>query len=62
MVKYYLEDWSDRQIAESLGVQTSSINGKRREAVNILCDRYNVDPKTLKRVRKSGTMKDKTIK
>ena len=62
IVKYYLEDWSDRQIAESLGVQTSSVNGKRREAVNILCEVYNIDPKTLKRVRKSGTMKDKTIK
>lgn len=60
IVKYYLEDWSDRQIAESLGVQTSSINGKRREAVNILCDIYNIDPSTLKRIRKSGTTKDKS--
>ena len=62
LVKYYLEDRSDRQIAESLGVQTSSINGKRREAVSILCEIYNVDSKSLKRIRKSGTMKDKTIK
>ena len=62
MVKYYLEDWSDRQIAESLGVQTSSVNGKRREALNILCEYYDIDPKTLKRMRKSGTMKDKTKK
>ena len=62
LVKYYLEDWSDRQIAESLGVQTSSINGKRREAVNILCEIYEIDPSSLKRIRKSGTMKDKTIK
>jgi DNA-directed RNA polymerase specialized sigma24 family protein len=60
IVKYYLEDWSDRQIAESLGVQTSSINGKRREAVNTLCKIYNIDPSTLKRVRKSGTIKDKS--
>ena len=62
LVKYYLEDWSDRQIAESFGVQTSSINGKRREAVNILCEIYDVDPSSLKRIRKSGTMKNKTIK
>lgn len=62
LVKYYLEDWSDRQIAESLGVQTSSINGKRREAVNILCEIYDIDPSSLKRIRKSGTMKNKTIK
>lgn len=60
MVKYYLEDWSDRQIAESLGVQTSSINGKRREALNALCDYYNIDPSTLKRMRKSGTLKNKS--
>ncbi len=60
MIKYYLEDWSDRQIAESLGVQTSSINGKRREALNALCDYYNIDSSTLKRMRKSGTSKNKS--
>ena len=62
MVKYYLEDWSDRQIAESMGLQTSSINGKRREALNILCEYYDIDPSSLKRMRKSGTMKNKTLK
>ena len=62
IIKYYLEDWSDRQIAESMGIQTSSINSKRREALNILCQHYDVDPSTLKRMRKSGTTKDKTIK
>ena len=60
MVKYYLEDWSDRQIAESMGVQTSSINGKRREALNMLCEYYNIEPSSLKRMRKSGTVKDKS--
>jgi hypothetical protein len=60
IIKYYLEDWSDRQIAESLGVQTSSINGKRREAIDILCEYYDIDPNSLKRMRKSGTMKNKT--
>ena len=62
IIKYYLEDWSDRRIAESMGIQTSSINSKRREALNILCQHYDVDPSTLKRMRKSGTTKDKTIK
>ncbi len=62
IVKYYLEDWSDRQIAESLGIQTSSINGKRREALNTLCEYYNIDPSTLKRMRKSGTIKNKSTK
>ncbi len=62
IIKYYLEDWSDRQIAESMGIQTSSINSKRREALNILCQHFDVDPSTLKRMRKSGTSKDKTTK
>lgn len=61
IIKYYLEDWSDRQIAESLGVQTSSVNGKRRDALNTLCKYYNIDISSLKRMRKSGTIKDKTI-
>ncbi len=62
IVKYYLEDWSDRQIAEAIGIQTSSVNSKRREAINILCEYYDVNPNTLKRMRKSGTIKDKSIK
>jgi DNA-directed RNA polymerase specialized sigma24 family protein len=60
IVKYYLEDWSDRQIAESMGIQTSSVNSKRREALNLLCEYYNIDPNSLRRMRKSGTIKDKT--
>ena len=60
IIKYYLEDWSDRQIAESMGIQTSSINSKRREALTLLCQHFNVDSSTLKRMRKSGTNKDKT--
>ena len=62
IIKYYLEDWSDRQIAESMGIQTSSINSKRREALNLLCQHFNIDPSSLKRMRKSGTTKDKSIK
>ena len=60
IIKYYLEDWSDRQIAESMGIQTSSINSKRREALSLLCQHFNVEQSTLKRMRKSGTNKDKT--
>ena len=60
IIKYYLEDWSDRQIAESMGIQTSSINSKRREALSLLCQHFNVEQSSLKRMRKSGTNKDKT--
>ena len=62
IIKYYLEDWSDRQIAESMGIQTSSINSKRREALNLLCQHFDIDPSSLKRMRKSGTNKEKSIK
>ena len=60
LVRYYLEDWSDRQIAESMGVQTSMINLRRRQALQILCEEFDVDMNSLKRTRKSGTMKDKS--
>ena len=60
MVKYYLEDWSDRQIAESMGIQTSSVNSKRREALTLLCDYYDIDSSSLKRMRKSGITKNKS--
>lgn len=60
LVRYYLEDWSDRQIAESMGVQTSMINLKRRQALQVLCEEFDVDINNLKRTRKSGTAKDKS--
>lgn len=60
LVRYYLEDWSDRQIAESMGVQTSMINLRRRQALQILCEEFDIDINNLKRTRKSGTMKDKS--
>jgi hypothetical protein len=60
LVRYYLEDWSDRQIAESMGVQTSMINLKRRQALQILCEEFDVDINSLKRTRKSGTVKNKS--
>jgi predicted DNA-binding protein YlxM (UPF0122 family) len=60
LIRYYLEDWSDRQIAESMGVQTSMINLKRRQALQILCEEFDVDINSLKRTRKSGTIKDKS--
>jgi predicted DNA-binding protein YlxM (UPF0122 family) len=60
LVRYYLEDWSDRQIAESMGVQTSMINLRRRQALQILCEEFDVNINSLKRTRKSGTMKDKS--
>ena len=62
LIRYYLEDWSDRQIAESLGVQTSLINLRRRQALQVLCDEYYIDMEKLKRTRKSGSTRTKSQK
>ena len=49
-----------KEIAESMGIQTSSVNSKRREALTLLCDYYNIDSSSLKRMRKSGITKNKS--
>lgn len=51
LVKYYLEGWSDRIIAESFGANINTINHNRRVALSILCEQYNIDNKVLKRSR-----------
>jgi DNA-directed RNA polymerase specialized sigma24 family protein len=62
LVRYYLEDWSDRQIADSLGVTVSLVNLRRRQALELLCNEFDIDISKLKRTRKSGIAKNKTIK
>ena len=54
LVKYYLEDWNDRQIAEYLGAHINTVNQKRRDAITSLCNKLNIDKIDLKRSRKSG--------
>lgn len=54
LVKYYLEDWNDRQIAEYLGAHINTVNQKRREAIELLCLEQGIDKSTLKRSRNSG--------
>ena len=54
LVKYYLEDWNDRQIAEYLGAHINTVNQKRREAIELLCLEQDIDKSTLKRSRNSG--------
>ena len=54
LIKYYLEDWNDRQIAEHLGAHINTVNQQRRNAVNILCEELEINKKELKRSRKSG--------
>lgn len=54
LVKYYLEDWNDRQIAEYLGAHINTVNQKRRDAVDLLCEQLDIDKSKIKRSRKSG--------
>lgn len=54
LVKYYLEDFNDRQIGELNDSNIGTINNKRRTAVNKLCKACNYDKSQLTRKRKSG--------
>lgn len=54
LIKYYLEDWNDRQIAENMGAHINTVNQKRRDAINLLCGEYGINKKNIKRSRKSG--------
>ena len=54
IVKYYLENLNDKQIAGQLGIHLNTVNAKRRKALETICGYYKIDPKTLKRSRKSG--------
>lgn len=54
LVKYYLENLNDSQIANELGLHLNTINAKRRKSIAKLCEFYGVDPSTVKRSRKSG--------
>lgn len=54
LIKYYLEDWNDRQIAQYLGAHINTVNQKRRDAITLLCKEAGVPKNELKRSRKSG--------
>ena len=54
LVKYYLEDFNDRQIGELNDSNIGTINNKRRTAVNKLCKACDYDKNQLTRKRKSG--------
>lgn len=54
LIKYYLEDWNDRQIAENMGAHINTVNQKRRNAIDILCKELGINKSMIKRSRKSG--------
>jgi DNA-directed RNA polymerase specialized sigma24 family protein len=54
LIKYYLEEWNDRQIAEAFGIHINTVNQKRRQAVAIIAEHMDIDVTQLKRNRRSG--------
>lgn len=54
LVKYYLEEWKDGQIADSLGMHINTVNQKRRSAAKVIAEKLNLDLNAIKRTRKSG--------
>lgn len=54
LIKYYLEDWNDKQIAAEYSIHINTCNHKRRLAVSKLADALGIDESCLKRSRKSG--------
>jgi len=54
LVKYYMEEWNDRQIAEEFSIHINTCNQKRRQAVAKLAAVLGINEEDIKRNRKSG--------
>lgn len=54
LVKYYLEEWNDRQISEEFGIHINTVNQKRRSAIQHIARVVGVDIADIKRNRRSG--------
>lgn len=54
LIKYYLEEWNDRQISEYFGIHINTVNQKRRQAINKVAETMNIDLNDIKRNRRSG--------
>ena len=54
LIEYYLEDYNDGQIGIHTATNIGTINSKRRKALKEVCDKLNIDPRSLPRQRKNG--------
>lgn len=54
IIKYYLEDWNDRQISEEFGIHINTVNQKRRSAIMKIASELGMEEADIKRNRKSG--------
>lgn len=54
LVKYYLEEWKDKQIADHFGMHINTVNQRRRSAAKKIAENINIDNDNIKRTRRSG--------
>lgn len=54
LIKYYLEEWKDKQIADEFGMHINTVNQRRRSAAKKIADNIGIDPVSIKRTRRSG--------
>lgn len=54
LVKYYLEEWKDKQIADHFGMHINTVNQRRRSAAKKIAGNVNIDQDGIKRTRRSG--------
>lgn len=54
LVKYYLEEWKDKQIADFFGMHINTVNQRRRSAAKKIAENMNIDLNSIKRTRRSG--------
>lgn len=54
LVKYYLDEWNDRQMSEHFGIHINTVNQKRRAAVKKIAQYSNHKESDIKRNRRSG--------
>lgn len=54
LIKYYLEEWNDKQIADEFGMHINTVNQRRRSAAKKVANNRNVDCSNIKRTRRSG--------
>ena len=54
LIKYYLEEWNDKQIAEEFGMHINTVNQRRRSSAKVVAANAGIDFKDIKRTRRSG--------
>lgn len=54
LIKYYLEEWKDKQIADLFGMHINTVNQRRRSAAKKIAENLGIELDNIKRTRKSG--------